>query len=160
MGGAFVFSDGSLLEGGNVGGGAFIVDDGEKEVECGIGNVVTVWDGEFAGMAEGLASLLRGGRVLILADSKAAIAAVKRQGGQEKPGPEHLQEVVNEKRSGKGEGGVRLGWVKAHMGILESEAADVFAKQAAEGVPLVDHETWMSGGGIRQWTKNRKREYM
>ena len=32
------------------------------------------------------------------------------------------------------------------------------AKQAAEGVPLDDHEKWMSGGGIRQWTKSRKRE--
>ena len=34
--GAFVFCDGSLLESGKVGGGAFVVDtDGrEKEVEC------------------------------------------------------------------------------------------------------------------------------
>ena len=30
VGGAFVYSDGSLLEGGNVGGGAFIEDGGEK----------------------------------------------------------------------------------------------------------------------------------
>ena len=35
---------------------------------------------------------------------------------------------------------VRLGWVKAHMGSLGNEAADVLAKQAAEGVPLDDHE--------------------
>ena len=49
-----IFSDGSLLE-GNVGGGAFIVGSGgaESEVECGIGNVATVWDGEVAGMAGG-----------------------------------------------------------------------------------------------------------
>ena len=35
------------------------------------------------------------------------------------------------------------------------------AKNAAEGVPLDDHEKWMSGErprGIRQWVKQRKRE--
>ena len=36
IGGTFEFSDGSLLESGKVGGGAFVIDtDGqEKEVEC------------------------------------------------------------------------------------------------------------------------------
>ena len=35
------------------------------------------------------------------------------------------------------------------------------AKQAAESVPLDDHEKWMSGGGgIRQWAKRRKKESM
>ena len=43
-GGAFVFSDGSILEGGNVGGDALIVrNDGvEVEIECSIGDVATV----------------------------------------------------------------------------------------------------------------------
>ena len=57
-GGAYRFSDGSLLEGGdggvgNVGGGAFVVESGgeESDVECGIGNMATGWDGEIAGMA-------------------------------------------------------------------------------------------------------------
>ena len=61
----------------------------------------------------------------------------------------------------EGEGEVKLGWVKAYMGILENEAADVLAKDTVEGVPLDDHEKWMSGGGgegIRQWAKERKRE--
>ena len=55
---------------------------------------------------------------------------------------------------------VKLGWVKAHMGILGNEVADVLAKQAAEGVSPDDHEKWMSGGGIRQWTERRKKEYL
>ena len=38
--------------------------------------------------------------------------------------------------------------------------ADVCATQGAEGVPLDDHEKWMSGGGIRQWAKRRKKESM
>ena len=33
------------------------------------------------------------------------------------------------------------------MGILGNEVADVLAKNAAEGVPLDDHDKWMSGGG-------------
>ena len=45
-GGVFIFSDGSLLESGNVGGGAFVVGTNgkEQEVVCGIGSVATVWD--------------------------------------------------------------------------------------------------------------------
>ena len=44
IGGAYVFSDGSLLENGNVGGGAFVIgtDGQEKEVECRVGDVATV----------------------------------------------------------------------------------------------------------------------
>ena len=39
-------------------------------------------------------------------------------------------------------------WVKAHMGILSNEAADIVAKKAAEGVrSLENHGKWMSGGG-------------
>ena len=45
------------------------------------------------------------------------------------------------------------------MGILGNEAADVLAKNAAEGVPQDDHDRWMSGG-IRQWAKQRKRDYL
>ena len=44
------------------------------------------------------------------------------------------------------------------MGILGNEAADVLAKNAAEGVPPDDHEKWMSGGSIRQWAKERNLE--
>ena len=151
-GGDFIFLDGSLLEGGNVAGGAFIVaaDGGENEVECGVGTMATVWDSEVAGMVEGLARLPRDGRrVLILADSRAAIAAVKKA---EKARSHHLRKVANEIAEWEG-GGVRLGWVKALMGILGNEAADVLVKQAAEGVPPDDHEKWMSRGGIKQWTK-------
>ena len=40
-GGAYIYSDGSLLEGGNVGGGAFVVsnDGAEEETEYGIGDI-------------------------------------------------------------------------------------------------------------------------
>ena len=73
----------------------------------------------------------------------------------------HLQRTVNmiaEVKRGGGE--VKIGWVKAHMNILGNEAADVLAKHATEGVPSDDHEKWMSGAGIRQWAKQRKRRYL
>ena len=61
----------------------------------------------------------------------------------------HLQEVVNRVAEIKERGGeVRGGWVRSHIGTLGNEAADVCAKQAAEGVPLDDHEKWMSGGDL------------
>ena len=49
-------------------------------MEAGIGNVATVWDGEVADMAGGLARVGQEKKVLILAESKAAIAAVRKAG--------------------------------------------------------------------------------
>ena len=113
-GGAYIFSDGSLLESGNVGGGVFIVGSrgAEDEVERGIGNLATVWDGEVAGMAGGLARVRPEKKVLILADSKSAIAAVRKAGRTGKARSRHLREVVNTNAEVKEGGGeVKLGWV-------------------------------------------------
>ena len=100
-----LLSDGNLLEGGNVGGGAFIVGSGgaESEVECGIWNVATVWDGEVAGMAGSLIRARQGGerKVLILADSKAAIAAVRKAHQTGKARSRHLQKTISEIAEGK-----------------------------------------------------------
>ena len=50
-------------------------------------------------------------------------------------------------------------WVKAHMGIPANESAYIVAKNAAKKAQSLEgHEKRMSGGGIRQWAKWRKRE--
>ena len=83
----------------------------------GVGDIANVWDGEMNGMAVGLARLPRdAGRVLILADSRAAIEAVKKAGRTGKAESHHLRKVVNEIAEREG---VRLGWVKAHMVRLQ-----------------------------------------
>ena len=117
----------------------------EEEPECGIGHVATGWDGEMAGMAEGLARTHGEKKVLILADSKAAIAAVRKAGRTGKARSSHLKKVVDE-IGATGQGMVKIGWFKAHMGILGNEAAGVVAKKAAEKVrTLEDDEKWISG---------------
>ena len=92
-----------------MGGGAFVVrsNGGKEEVESGIGDVATVWDSEVAGMAEGLDRARRGGerRILILADSKAAIAAVEKQAGREKQDLGTCKKSITRFRRGGRRGG-------------------------------------------------------
>ena len=143
-----MFSDGSLLAGGNVGGGAFVVKEGgaEDDVECGIWGVATVWDGEVAGMVEGLARTQRERKIQILAHLNEAIAAVRKAGRTGKARLSHLKKVVND-IGARIPRMVKLGWAKAHMGILGNQAADVVAKNAVEGVLPDYNGQWMSGGG-------------
>ena len=62
-------------------------------------------DSEVAGMAGGLTKVRREKKVLILADSKAAIAAVRKAGRTGKTRSRHLREVINRIAEVKEEGG-------------------------------------------------------
>ena len=70
-----VYSDGSMLEDGK---GWY----GKGWMGCSpqgyshVGNTATAWDGEIAGMAGAVEKLERGEKILLLADSRAAISAV------------------------------------------------------------------------------------
>ena len=86
-------------------------------------------------MAEGLARTQRERKVWILADPKAAIAAIRKAGRTGKARSSHLKKVVDEIEA-RGPGMVKLSWVEAHVGILGNEAADVLAKNAAEEVQI------------------------
>ena len=104
----------------------------------------------------------RGGKnkVLILADSSAAIAAVKKAGRTVEARSRHLQKIVNEVAEIREEGGeVKIGWVKAHMGILGNEVTDVLAKNAPKNYPRTVMKNGCLGG-IRQWARRRKTKYV
>jgi len=71
-------------------------------------------------------------KVLILSDSQAAIAAVRKAG---RPRTGELKEVVEEVRKMQkslGPDAVRIAWVKAHVGIHGDEMADQMAKAGAK----------------------------
>ena len=96
-----------------------------------MGETATVWDGEIAGMAGVVEEFERGERILLLADSKAAIAAVKKAGRTAKARTRDLLKLIRtirEREEENGKGAVALGWVKSHIGIYGNEMADGMAK--------------------------------
>ena len=95
--------------GGVVGGGAFVVRTGaehesnqgvtEKEVGYEIGDVATVWDGEVAGMAGGLAEVRTERNILILGRRRSG-----EEGSRRSKGTRELREVdVRGGASGSGQ---------------------------------------------------------
>ena len=91
-----------------------------------LGTGATVWDGEVAGIEDGIRNCPRG-PVWILSDSKAVIAAVVIVGqtGRVSMGSlaNAVARMIYRVRRG-GEGAVKLNWVKGHVGIVGSEEAD------------------------------------
>ena len=115
---AIMFTDGSKGKDGRVAG-----DWAKDTLQAGprnggryLGEGATVWDGEIAGMAEALERGPRGRGMLILADSMAAIQAVKKAGRTGKARSRELVSVMKEVRK---RGNVRFAWVKAHVGTKE-----------------------------------------
>ena len=73
-------------------------------MECSVGDIGTVWHSEVAGMAQGLGRVQEG-KILIVADSQAAIATVRRAGRTGKAKSCHLQNAVNTIAEVKEKGG-------------------------------------------------------
>lgn len=104
-------------------------------------------------------------KVLILSDSQAAIAAVKRlveEGWQSETGLARTRDLVKVMRQVKertdrlGPGAVRFAWVKAHNGLAGNERADELAKRGANEEP--DQPVVTEGGLRQEWKKMRERE--
>ena len=113
-----VFTDGSKAKDGKVAGG-WAKDTFQAGPQGGgryLGEGAMVWDGEVAGMAEVLEHGPRERGMLILADSMAAIQAVKKAGKTGKARSGQLVRVMKEVRK---RGNVRFAWVKAHVGMTE-----------------------------------------
>jgi len=133
---------------------------GSKE---GMGKLVTVWDGEIVGMRGGIQMVLKDRKILLLSDSQAAIAAVRKAGRTGRAWTRELKEVVEEIRKRQknlGYDGVRFAWVKAHVGTRGNEKADQMAKV---GVELGDEDERIqkviTERGLRQeWKRRRAKE--
>ena len=83
--------------------------------------MVTVWDGEISGMLGAIETFEKGERILLLADSKAAINAIKKAGKTGKARTtdlKYLIEAIDNRNRIQGEDeAVAVGWVKSHIGI-------------------------------------------
>jgi len=98
------------------------------------GTAGTVWDGEVH------REVPDDREVLILSNSQAAIAAVRKARRAGKARTAELKDVVEEVRERQtrlGPDAVRFSWVKAHVGTRGNEVADRMAK---EGTAL--SEAW------------------
>ena len=91
---------------------------------------------------------------MILADSMAAIQAVKKAGKTGKATSGELVRVMKQVRK-RGKGIVRFAWVKAHVGIPGNERADQTAKFYTK---VVGPEVLTEGGIKQQLTAKRKAE--
>jgi len=101
-------------------------------------------------------------RILVLSDSQAAIAAMRKAGRTGRARTGELKEVVEEVRKRQknlGPDAIRFAWVKAHVGTRGNEKADQMAKSGAE---LGDEDEGMNKviteGGLRQEWKRRRAE--
>lgn len=101
-----------------------------------------------------------GWKILILTDSQAAIAALRKAGRRGKSRTADLRDairVIREKQGRLGSGAVRLGWVTAHVGIPGNERAQMLAKNGAEEPE--PQEPQITEGGLKQeWRRKREAE--
>ena len=104
-----VYSDGSMLEDGRVGGGWYGKGwmGSSPQGSSHVGGTATVWDGESMGMAEAVENFERGEKILLLADSKAAISAVRKAGRTRKARTRdlaRLMKIITERGRGRERG--------------------------------------------------------
>ena len=153
-----VYTDGSMNEVGMV-GGAWYVEGGKKFGALTLGKMATVWDGEVCGVRGALEDAPSETNVLILLDSQAAIAAVKKAGRTGKARTRDLKAVISdikERELRPGINAVSFGWVKAHNEVHGNEEADRLAKEATN---LYSEGPQITEGGLKQaWRKQRKEE--
>lgn len=98
-------------------------------------------------------------KVLILSDSQAAIAAVKKAGQRGVARTRDLVKVMEQVRSRMdklGPGAVCFVWIKAHIGLPGNERADKLAKEGLETSP--EQPVVIEGGLRQEWKRMREAE--
>jgi len=152
-----IYTDGSMNEDGVVGAGWHV--EGGTQGGVTLGKLATVWDGEVYGVRGALEDAPSNSNVLILSDSQAAIAAVKKAGRTGKARTNDLKLVlmdIKEQQARLGPNAVSFGWVKAHNELFGTEEADQLAKMATQ---LYPEDPQITEGGLKQeWRKMREEE--
>jgi len=153
-----IYTDGSMNEDGVVGAGWY-VEGGRGVGEVTLGKLATVWDGEVCGVRGALEDAPSESNVLILSDSQAAIAAVKKAGRTGRARTADLRRVmmdIKERQTRLGPNAVSFGWVKAHNDVGGNEKADQLAKHATT---LYPEDPQITEGGLKQaWKRKREEE--
>jgi len=140
-------------------GGGWYVEGGKRLGGATLGKLATVWDGEVCGVRGALEDAPSDSNVLILSDSQAAIAAVKKAGRTGRARTRDLKlvmEGIRERQSRLGPNAVSFGWVKAHNELHGNEEADRLAKEATT---LYPEDPQITEGGLKQaWRRMREEE--
>jgi len=121
-----VYTDGSMNEDCMVGRG-WCVEGGKRLGGATFDKLATVWDGELCGVRGALEDAPSDSNILILSDSQAAIAAVKKAKGTGRARTRDLRfvmEGIKERQSKLGPNAVSFGWVKAHNELQGNKEAD------------------------------------
>ncbi len=154
------FMNGSKQEDGRTGAGWTVRNNFHEG--RGLRKITTVWDAEVTPIAEALG---RGKeeRLLILSDSKAAIAVIIKAGKMGQERTKALREATNliAKRCRKDNRAVCLNWVKSHIEIDKNEAAGKLANGVAERQEAEEGtkcRTLVTEGGIKQKVSVQWRE--
>jgi len=152
-----IYPDGSMNEDGVVGAGWHV--EGGTQGGVTLGKLATVWDSEVCRVRGALEDAPSNSNVLILSDSQAAIAAVKKAGRTGKARTNNLKLVlmdIKERQARLGPNAVSFGWVKAHNKLFGNEEADPLAKMATQ---LYPEDPQITEGGLKQaWRKIREEE--
>ena len=133
---------------------------GKIQGKEGLRKLATVWDGEVKAEAEALSAWDKSGRIIILTDSQAAIAAIKKARKTGKARTGELRKVmrkIEEGRKALGPNAVNLEWVKAHIVDKDNEEADKKAKLGAD----IEDPTFpiiTEGGPKDVWRRMRREE--
>ena len=116
-----------------------------------------MWDGDLAGIEDGIRNCPRG-LVWILFDSKAAIVAVANAGRTGRASTGSLANAVAwmvYRVRRRGEGAVKLSWVKGYAGVVGNEEAD---KRAGWCTSRMWERSVTEGGIPAFWKEARRAE--
>ena len=153
-----LYLDGSKNKEERVGSGC-LSHGGKIQGKKALEKLTMVWDREIVAIAAALSAWDKSKKIIILIDSQAAIAAIKKAEKTGKARTRELRRVMKMIEKGKrvlGPQAGSLGWVKSHIGIIGNKEADKKAKLGAKKEDPTSPV--ITEGGLQETWKKMKRE--